>query len=85
MVALGAFIGATNAVSIDSIIESLNKILSADKNLISLNKKPLKKAEFSNIDCETSQSIFYDKSYVCEESDISSSFTVLYFSCFCLK
>ena len=46
MVALGAFIGATNAVSIDSIIESLNKILSADKNLISLNKKPLKKAEF---------------------------------------
>lgn len=43
MVALGAFIGATNAVSIDSIIESLNKILSADKNLISLNKKALEK------------------------------------------
>lgn len=44
MVALGAFIGATEAVSIDSIIESLKKILSADRqNLIGLNKIALER------------------------------------------
>jgi 2-oxoglutarate ferredoxin oxidoreductase subunit gamma len=44
MILLGAFIEFTNVVSVDSIIESLKKVLSEDKHhLIDVNKQALSK------------------------------------------
>ncbi|MDK2901620.1 Pyruvate synthase subunit PorC [Koleobacter methoxysyntrophicus] len=46
MVALGAFIGKTKAVNIESVIESLKKVLSPEKSdLIALNKQALEKGK----------------------------------------